>query len=248
MTAKMRASSWLPGAAFAGALLASGPVSAFVITAQLTGDGRLDNPDGLVVDVTITSGEGAYAANQAFWLVDLNAASHPDMKLQEFYFNLGASGDTKFQLSNVTFSGFSPAGWSVTSPASVVGGGTFTPNFLFEANGPNPSNVTNAQSLGFLMTLTTGSFTQGDFLNAYVSSSSDTALGSGQLGAHLQSLDRTVGCPAGVSCSDSGFALGRYQSDDDGLPPQSVPEPGTLALLGVGLLAAAGGLWRRRRG
>jgi hypothetical protein len=69
--------------------------------------------------------------------------------------------------------------------------------------------------------------------------SSDSALGSFQLGAHLQSLTRnSTTCPTG-GCSTSGFAIGNYRGT------QSVPEPGTiLGLIAFGL----GGLLMQKKG
>ena len=77
----------------------------FTITAQLTGDARQasgENPENLVVDVTIVSDT---TSNIASWTVDINSPLHPNIKLDEFYFNLVGSA------SDYSFSNFSPSDW-----------------------------------------------------------------------------------------------------------------------------------------
>ncbi|ADE15324.1 protein of unknown function DUF1555 [Nitrosococcus halophilus Nc 4] len=229
--------------------LIASSAQAVLINAQLTGDGRAGNPDLLQVDVLID-----VTGNVAEWDITVDTTNHPDIKLDEFYFNLrdpfnGNSSPWTFETNppagsnsgnaNFYFTDFDPADWLIDSPADPVGGGTFTPNFLFEYSG---SNVNNLTSLSFTMVSNIGDFVADDFLMAPSSVSTDNDLGSGQLGAHLQSLavnDAT--CPDG-SCSDSGFALGVYS---DGGGPQQIPEPSVLALFGTGLLGL--GLIGRRR-
>lgn len=239
---------------FAGAvLLASGIATAtpINITSQLTGDPRANNPDNLVVDVTIVSDT---TWNYAFWTVDINSPLHPNIKLDQFYFNLTGVA------VGYTFDSFSPTSWSISAPGTVQGGGGGNQaDFLFEADtcsGQSQScgevRVTNAQDLTFRMLLTGvgATVTEDMFLNAATWSSSDTVLGGGQMGAHLQSLS-TTGC---TGCSDSGFAVGDYSSSSSssssstggGTGSSEIPEPGTVSLLGIAML---GGLvmWRRRR-
>lgn len=245
------------GCLLAAGLALSTAASATVITAQLTGDPRAANPDGLIVDVTITFNEGAYSSNAAFWVVDINSPLHTGVKLDEFYFNLGTTSSPapggKLHISNITFSDFTPLDWSVEQPADVQGGGSFNPTFLFQAldpsGKPNADDVTNAQNLSFLMTLTSGDFETADFTSAFVSKTSETVLGSGRLGAHLQSLTvDSKTCPEN-GCGDSGFALGTYQGPDNpGGDDTPIPEPGSLALFGAGLLGAGLARLRRRRG
>ncbi|MEW5789644.1 MAG: PEP-CTERM sorting domain-containing protein [Pseudomonadota bacterium] len=194
----------------------------YTITAQLVGDIRADNPDNLFVDVTIT---GDTTSNQATWVIDINSPLHPDIKLDEFYFNM--AGDA----SAYSFSGFDPVGWTITAPATEVGAGGVS--FMFEssdpAGAPNALDVTNTQNLTFTMTYSLGNLTADMFTTAPTALSNDA--GSGQLGAHLQSLS-LAGC---TGCSDSGFAFGNYVSGGGG----NVPEPMSLALLGIGALAMA---------
>lgn len=106
-----------------------------------------------------------------------------------------------------------------------------TPTFMFEAldpaGPPNAADVTNTQDLTFTMTKASGNFTVNDFLNATSSCSSETALGCGQLGAHLQALQQGA----------SGFLLGNYE--EGAVPPGGrIPEPSILALLGLAMISA----------
>lgn len=108
-------------------LLPAVSAHAFVLSAQLVGDSRVNNPDNIVLDVTIT-----VAGNMASWIIDINSPAHPSAKLDEFYFNLAS-----MSANNLTFSGFDPVGWTINAPASVQGAGGTT--FQFEAAKTAPS-------------------------------------------------------------------------------------------------------------
>ena len=63
--------------------------SAFAITSELTGGPRVANPDNLVVNVTIV---GDTTSSTVIWTVDINSPLHPNVKLDEFYFNMVGLG------------------------------------------------------------------------------------------------------------------------------------------------------------
>lgn len=200
----------------------------FTITSQLTGDPRPQNPDNLIVDVTIT---GDTTSNTTSWTVDINSPLHPDIKLDAFFFNLDLDPST------VSFSNFDPSTWSVTTPANNAAG-SGSADFHFEVDSSNPAiNVTNSQDLTFEATLLSGLWSVDLFLNADSAMSSDSWLGSFQLGAHLQSLTVANGSMG----SDSGFAAGDYNGD--GAP---IPEPMTMLLFGTGLAGLTGLRMRKK--
>lgn len=223
--------------ALALALMAQGAFATPInITATLTGDIRTNNPDNLIVNVTIA---GDTTSNQATWTFDINSPAHPNIKLDEFYFNMAGSA------SDYSFTGFNPNGWEINSSSVVVqgaGGVSFMFEALDPAGQPNAADVTNSQNLSFTMIYAGGNLTEALFLNAPTALSNDA--GSGQVGAHLQSLTTAGNCGNAAKCSDSGFAFGVYQGGDGGTPPLQIPEPGALLLTGVGLLGLA---WARRR-
>ena len=211
--------------------------ASFTVTAQLAGDPREENPDGLIVDVTID-----VVDDKADWTIDINSPLHPDIKLDEFYFNLvEPASQYEIDLANVD-----PEDWLVTSEnVNVQGGGTGNASFLFEAREDQPSaaNVTNDQNLTFTMykvaidsngevivdgngDTTPVNFEETDFYDALKTL---TDLGDAQLGAHLQSL--TYYGDGNVT-EDSGFAVADYNVTNQ----PTVPVPGSMALLASGLV------------
>lgn len=211
------------GALFA-LFMVLGPVSRveavpFTITSVLTGDIRLQNPDNLVINVTIT---GDTTSNETSWVLDINSPLHPNATLGGFFFNLGVDS------SLLSFNSFSPSAWDITAynhNAQGSGGA----RFQFRANDPPGSgnNVTNSVNLSFNARLASGFWNTAMFFNAPLSDGDATLNPGVQLGAHLRSLS-VNGCQ---SCSDSGFAAGYY----DGPPSTSVPEPGSLMLVALGM-------------
>ena len=208
------------------------------MTAQLTGDPRPDNPDGLVVDVTVTY-EGAVSD----WVIDINSPTHKDIKLGAFFFNLDVVS------SKVEFDLFSPEDWVESSPANNAQG-SGSADFLFEVSKEKGSadDVTLSNNLMFRATLLDGlTWSDSMFLNAPTSTSNDDLLNEVwlpeegfQLGAHLQSLVAEMGQ------SDSGFAVGFYTAPTPPPGPAPVPEPGSFAIF-FAMMSAAGMVQRRRR-
>jgi PEP-CTERM motif-containing protein len=199
----------------------------FTLTTTLTGDFRLENPDNLFVDITVS---GDTTSNALSWTVDINSPLHPTAVLDAFAFNLAVDP------ALVTFGSFSPSAWSVTSSADNVAGSGGA-DFNFAANDPagSTNNVTNLVNLTFTSTLSSGTWSPSIFFNAPLSTGGGVPEPGAQLGAHLRSLS-TAGC---TGCSSSGFATGGWT------PTASVPEPSTLLLYGMGCLGAAA--LRRRR-
>lgn len=201
----------------------------FVLTTDLTGDARLENPDNLIVHVTVL---GDTTSNLTQWTIDLDSPLHPDLRLGGFFFNLANPADT-----SVTFSNFSLSAWSIASTtqnAQGSGGAVFEFRALDRPGSAN--NVTNNVSLTFTAQLNGGLWDPDYLILAPLSRGGGIPDPGAQLGAHLQSAI----APCSTGCTDSGFASGNFGNP----PPVSVPEPTTTALgLGVVGLTAS----RRRR-
>ena len=215
----------LPAAASCFALVAPAPASAapLSLTTFLSGDPRLQNPDGLQVQVTIDQ----IASDTTRWTVDLIMdALYPNARLDEFGFNLSVSPSVEY-----TISGISHLYTAATQDKLAGYGGGKTATFAFTLNDPagNANDVTNLTTLSFLVKKSTA-FTESDFLNAPDTCAANL-LGCNQLAAHV----------VGLSDGASGVAAGDYGNPPDVTP---VPEPSSLLLLGSGALAA---VFRRLR-
>jgi len=201
-----------------GLTLAPNPAQAFTLQSRLNGDPRPSNPQNLIVDLSIVSGEGSIAANQASWTVDINSFAYPNVKLDAFYFNL--SNTIK---SLVSFSNFSPSGWGIVSGTNAKGSGGADFDFGVDKTINSANDVTNTTSLTFLITANNlgRALLPTDFTNASFSTGAGGAI-SGQAGAHLIALGD----------GRSGFAVGK------------VPTPALLP----GLIALGASVLRKRKG
>jgi hypothetical protein len=227
--------------AFAGALIALSLIVGspsrveavpFTITSTLTGDIRPQNPDNILINVTIT---GDTTSNLTNWVLDLNSPAHPNMNLGAFFFNLAVNPTL------LSFSNFSPSAWNIQIDRNNANGSGGA-RFQFEAQDPPQSsnNVTNSTNLTFTARLSSGNWSSALFTDAPLSDGDAISDPGAQLGAHLRSLS-TAGCS---TCNtDSGFAAGNYSTP----PSTSVPEPGSLMLVGLGLVAAAASRRRSRQ-
>jgi hypothetical protein len=214
-------------------LLQSG-IYAGVIKSTLLGDPRLGNPDNLIVDVTVN-----FTGNVASWIVDINSPLHPKVKLDQLGFNIVAAVGTTYSIGNFQPNNGNGADWEFATNAKLAGSGNMLFRFingLGKKGSPKDNEVNNSVNLTFDLTRSSGVWAASDFLNAPTSTSKDAGLGSGQLGAHLQSLTALRGQ------SDSGVALGGYfepRAPLAPLGPATVPEPSTVTIF---LLLGGAGL------
>lgn len=191
----------------------------FTITAALTGDARLDNPDFLFVNVVV---KGDTTSNVTYWTVQLDSPQQPGMTLAAFGFNL--LGGT---FADYSFSAVSPTPWSFENRSAIPGGGGA--DFLAEAKDPPgaKNDVRGATPLLFTLTYNRGPFSEAMFLGAPLATGAAIPNPGAQVGAFVMALNSS-GCTG--HCQSTGFASGNYAV----APRATVPEPTSLALVGLG--------------
>ena len=220
-----------PVAALATAVILGSAVTAtaepFTIQAVLTGDFRADDPDNIVLDVTIV---GDTTSNVTSWTVDLNSPLHPDGVPGTFAFSIDG-----VSYSDVSFSNFSPNAWSFSIAPGTNVPGSGGANFVFESEIRPEARTT----LPIATSDVHRHIDERELESAHVhrcpaGDRRRYPVARRAAWRAVQSLS-TAGC---AGCSDSGFASGNYAS---------VPEPGSLSLLALGAVLLGSKVRSRRR-
>jgi hypothetical protein len=231
-----------------------GPDTSGQVSTTIYGDARDSNPGDLAVDVVIDWEIDSDGILTATWTVAISDDligvggdyEGENLRIKAFGFNLGYEGE-------VALSGFDPSDYSFLTDHSVEGtGGTEVEFLICDVNGGGNncgggSSVTSSFSFDMeLNCVEQDVFLCGDLFSGADIFSGDyiPGDGDGQMAGHIIGFEGgcsgAVGGTYGENVGADGVGDGRGECGSI-----SVPEPGTMSLLGIGLLGFA--LSRRRR-